>query len=247
MDDLYEMIFKRKSFRRFNKELSISGAELEMIQRKISELTPLIKEINIDTKIVPKEETSCRRGQYCILVYSQVAPNYLLNVGYLFEQLDLFLASIDIGVCWYGLGKEVKKEDPDDQNYIIMLNIGKSSPSEFRKDYTKSKRKDTTAIWNGEYHLPTAEVAKYAPSACNSQPWRVVARKDKIEIYRSTKVKSIIPKEKIDFYNTMDMGIFLCFIELALKKSGIVFHRDLYNEWERVDLMPIATYKLETI
>lgn len=29
----------------------------------------------------------------------------LLNIRYMFEQLDLYLDSKDIGVCWYGMRK----------------------------------------------------------------------------------------------------------------------------------------------
>lgn len=32
--------------------------------------------------------------------------NYLQNVGYLGEQLDLYLVSKNIGTLWFGIGKQ---------------------------------------------------------------------------------------------------------------------------------------------
>jgi hypothetical protein len=166
------MIFKRKSFRRFNDSLVISQ----------------------DDKIVPREQTTSKRGEYCLLIYSEEKEFYLLNIGYMFEQLDLYLASKDIGVCWYGMGK-VNEPQYENLDYVIMMALGKGSESEFRKDYKKSKRKETRDIWIGDWGFEIADVVKYAPSACNTQPWRVVAENNTLKIYRTTEVKSIMPKE----------------------------------------------------
>lgn len=101
----YKMIFKRKSFRRFNQDLKLSNNELSDINEKIKRLIPLIDNIDVKYRIVQREETTCKRGEYCLLIYSEEKDGFLLNIGYMFEQLDLYLASKDIGICWYGMGK----------------------------------------------------------------------------------------------------------------------------------------------
>jgi len=199
MNDLYPMIFKRKSFRRFNKNLFISKSEMQLIENKIANSTPLLSDIKVQTKIVKREETTCRRGEYCLIIYSEEKTNYLLNVGYMIEQIDLYLASINVGACWYGMGKAIAPPENSNLKYVIMLSFGKSIDSEFRKDYTKARRKDTSKIWQGEDSIGIANIVKYAPSACNSQPWRVYVNDNKIKINRSTNVKSIMPKAKIPF------------------------------------------------
>lgn len=238
------MIFKRKSFRRFNDELIISKEELDDINKKIQNLNPLIKEIEIKCNIVPKEKTTCKRGEYCLLIYSDEKGHYLLNIGYMFEQLDLYLASRNIGVCWYGMGKV---NEPNDENlrYVIMMALGKGEESEFRKDYKKSKRKETRDIWKGDLSFEIADFVKYAPSACNTQPWRVVCENNTLKVYRTTEVKSIMPKEKVPFYNSIDVGIFLYFLELALYHNGILFKRTLSPENNNSSLRSVATYNLE--
>ncbi len=213
--EYYEMIFKRKSFRRFNNTLRLSNDELRDTNEKIKALTALEGNIEVKYRIVRREETTCKRGEYCLLIYSEEKEKFLLNIGYMFEQLDLYLASKDIGVCWYGMGK-TQESEYENLKFVIMMAIGKGEPSEFRRDYRKSKRKETKEIWNGVSGFEAiAEVVKYAPSACNTQPWRVNSEKDKLKIYRTTKVRSIMPKDKVSFYNSIDMGIFLCFLELT--------------------------------
>lgn len=240
----YEMIFKRKSFRKFSDTLKLSEDELCDIDEKVKNLAALVDNIDVKHRIVRREETTCKRGEYCLLIYSEIKDKFLLNIGYMFEQLDLYLANKNIGVCWYGMGKT---QEPRYENleFMIMMALGKGLPSEFRRDYTKCKRKETQEIWNGVSGLETiAEVVKYAPSACNTQPWRVICKKNKLKIYRTTNVKSIIPKDKVPFYNSIDMGIFLYFLELALLYNHISFQRFLCAEVDKVELIPIAIYNL---
>jgi hypothetical protein len=244
IDKEYNIIFKRKSFRKFNNTLKLSAEELKDIDEEINNLTFLVDNIEVKYLLVPRAETTCKRGEYCLLIYSEEKENYLLNIGYMSEQLDLYLACKDIGVCWYGMGKTEKSEH-ENLKFVIMMALGKADPSEFRKYYRKSKRKETEEIWIGDSALEAiAEVVKYAPSACNTQPWRVVCEKDKLKIYRATNIKSIMPKDKVPFYNSIDMGIFLYFLELALRYNNISFQRCFCKEGERADLVPVAEYKL---
>lgn len=242
--EYYKMIFKRKSFRKFNDTIKLSSDELRDIDEKIKDLISLVDNIEIKYRIVRREETTCKRGEYCLLIYSEDKENFLLNIGYMFEQLDLYLASKDIGVCWYGMGK-TQESEYENLEFVIMMALGKGHPSEFRRDYTKCKRKETQEIWNGVQGLEAiAEVVKYAPSACNTQPWRVICEKNKLKIYRTTNVKSIMPKDKVPFYNSIDLGIFLCFLELALLHNNISFQRFLCKEEDKRELIPIAIYNL---
>ena len=90
----YEMIFKRKSFHVFRNvgNESISEDELTDIQNTFSEFTPLNPEIKTAIRIVPENQTNCKRGgEYCVLLYSEKKEGYLRNIGYLGELLDLYL------------------------------------------------------------------------------------------------------------------------------------------------------------
>ena len=96
----------------------------------------------------------------------------------------------------------------------------------------KSKRKELDEIWNGDNYLNIANIVRFAPSACNTQPWIVESSEKELKVYRYRKQgkRGIMPKDKVIYYNQIDIGIFLCFLELCLKKNNIDYNRNLYIE-----------------
>ena len=239
MDELlYEMIFKRKSFHLFRNTGSekISDLELNDIKKKFKTFKPLIDNIKIDMKIVSHEETSCKRDEeYCLLLYSEKKDNYLQNIGYIGEQLDLYLASLNIGALWFGFGKtEIIKYN--DLNFIIMIAIKKVSLDKFRKDMYKSKRKQLNEIWSGN-ELNIANTVRFTPSSCNTQPWKVEYDKNELRIYRYKELdkRGMMPIDRVTYSNRIDIGIFILFIELCLKHEKIEYDRKIYIDSKEND------------
>ena len=249
-NNLYEMIFKRKSFHLFrnigNEKITLE--ELKDIENKFKELKPLDDSIKVKIKIV-KDSTTCIRGQeYCILFYSEKKDNYLQNIGYLGEQLDLYLVSINIGTLWFGIGK-VKEKELDGLDFVIMIAIKKvDSEDKFRKDMYKSKRKELSEIWEGNNYLDIGNIVRFTPSACNTQPWRVEANEKELKVYRYRKEgkRGIMPKDMVIYYNQIDIGIFLCFLELCLEKNNIDYDRDVFVEEDHESEFNLtAVYKIK--
>lgn len=233
-NNLYKMIFKRKSFHLFRNigNEKISDEELKDIENKFNYLKPLVPDIKVKIKIV-KDGITCRRGQeYCILFYSEKKDNYLQNIGYLGEQLDLYLVSKNIGTLWFGIGKS-EENKLDGLDFVIMIAIRKvENIDKFRKDMYKSKRKELSDIWDGNSYLDIANIVRFAPSACNTQPWRVSSRDNELKVYRYRKAgkRGIMPKDRVIYYNQIDIGIFLCFLELCLENNNISYKKELYVE-----------------
>lgn len=233
-NNLYDMIFKRKSFHLFRNigDEKISEEELKDIENYFNTIKPLDKNIKTKMRIV-KEGASCHRGQeYCILFYSEKKDNYLQNIGYIGEQLDLYLVSKNIGTLWFGIGK-VDEKQYEGLDFVIMIAISKVDKEEkFRKDMYKSKRKELDEIWNGDYYKDIANIVRFTPSACNTQPWKVEAKEKELSVYRYRKEgkRGIMPKDRVIYYNQIDIGIFLCFIELCFEHSGLTYKRELFVE-----------------
>ncbi|MGN1181337.1 MAG: nitroreductase family protein [Suilimivivens sp.] len=229
-DLLYEMIFKRKSFHLFReKQGEISQEELNSVYEFFSQADPLVSDIKTDIRIVPANETTCNRGEeYCILLYSECKENYLQNIGYIGEQIDLFLASKNIGALWFGIGKTEEKSY-NGLDFVIMIAIAKMPEEKFRKDMFKAKRKSLDEIWTGD--VPAyAEILRFAPSACNTQPWIVEKEENTLRVYRYKKPgkRGIMPADRVVFYNRIDMGIFLCFLDLCLAHDRQYLERKLF-------------------
>lgn len=125
--NLYDMIYKRKSFHLFRNtgDEKIATNELESIKKHFFLFEPLDKSIKVNIKIVKGEETNCKRGEeYCILFYSEKKDNYLQNIGYIWEQLDLYLTSLNIGTLWFVMGK-TNEQKYNDLDFVIMMAIKK--------------------------------------------------------------------------------------------------------------------------
>ena len=231
---LYDMIFKRKSFHLFRNigNEKLTQEELDDIEKEFSKLKPLYDDIKVKIKIV-KDSTTCKRGQeYSILFYSEKKDNYLQNIGYLGEQLDLYLVSKNIGTLWFGIGK-VEEKQLDELDYVIMIAIAKvDDETKFRKDMYKSKRKELAEIWDGNNYLDIASIVRFTPSACNTQPWKVKTSEKEIDVYRYRKEgkRGIMPKDRVIYYNQIDIGIFLCFLELCLEHNDINYEKELFIE-----------------
>ena len=246
-EQLYQMVFKRKSFHIFKNTLIISEEELAQIETAFLECKPLIPEIKVSMKIVPAAATTCKRGQeYCILLYSEKKEGYLPNIGYLGQQLDLILASMNIGALWFGIGKTDVRSDGE-LDFVIMIAIAKMEETKFRKNMFKSKRKPIEEIWFGEYYLEAANIARFAPSACNTQPWIVESNEQELRVFRYKKPgkRGIMPADKVSFYNRIDIGIFLLILEVCLKHGGIVFERTLFEDKKEKEKNLVAIYAIK--
>ena len=102
---LTEMIFQRKSCRSFTGE----PADAEMIEKILSfDLKPLYPQIKVRMDIVSRDRVKCIcpwTTPQLIAIYSEETEGYLENIGFLFQQMDLYLQTLGLGVCWLGMGR----------------------------------------------------------------------------------------------------------------------------------------------
>lgn len=244
----YKDIFKRKSFHLFRNIGTefIAQPELENMEAAYHSFDRLYPEIRTAIRILPADKVNFTRGaEYCVLLYSEKKDNYLMNIGYIGEQLDLYLVHHNIGTLWYGIGK------PDIQSYegldyVIMLAVCKVSDlSKYRKDMFKANRKPLEAIWEGDT-LGIAEVARFAPSACNTQPWCVKSDGNVLTVYRYKNAgkRGIMPVSAVTYYNRIDIGIFLCILEICMAERGIPSDRVLYADDADAEYTKVAEYAI---
>ncbi|MBQ3999963.1 MAG: nitroreductase [Oscillospiraceae bacterium] len=245
----YTQIYRRRSFHSFRDcgNASLTGRELEEIEAAWLSFEPLYPDIRTRIVIVPESETTSKRGgEYCILIYSENRDGYLQNVGYLGEQLDLYLVSRNIGTLWLGMGKTREKQ-LDGMDFVIMFEIRKiEDPDLFKRDIRSVKRKPVDRIWEGDRLGEVAQTARLAPSAMNSQPWYVKCDGKTLTVYRHKEgLLSMLPSNLVPFHNRIDIGIFLLILELCLYENGAVFERELFSDsGSRAEFTKVAEYKL---
>ncbi len=249
-ETLYRMIFKRKSFHLFRNtaDSRLSDQELEEIKAFWQSLAPLCPDIRTAMRIVPEGEVTNQRGQeYCLVFYSEKKGNYLQNIGYLGQLMDLYLVSRNIGTCWFGIGK-AKQPSCEGLDYVIMIAFKKvEDPQKFRRDMFRARRRSIGEIWQGDPIDGVTDIARFAPSACNSQPWRVKRDGSILQVFRYRKPgrMGLMSAESAKYMNRIDMGIYLCILELCMKHQGIAYAMEICeDEGSDAEWTPAAVIRL---
>ena len=100
-------------------------------------------------------------------------------------------------------------------------------------------------IWEGET-LGIAEIARFSPSACNTQPWFVKNNRNELAVfrYKAPGKRGIMPARAVKFYNRIDIGIFLCIMEICMAEKNIEAKRELFIDAEDKEYSEVARYLL---
>lgn len=219
--NLYQQMFKRKSIRKYELN-SLSSDVLNDISTYMNSLIRMNDEIKTEMKIVSgslvKNLLPIKAPHY-IIVTSENKDGYLTNVGFMLQQMDLFLSSNCIGSCWVGMAKPTKEIAKEMEfEFVIAMAFGEATENLHRESILEFKRKPLDTLCDTSEFYEIIEAARLAPSATNSQPWYFQVSDGVIHCFC---VKSNIIKALIyDKMNKIDMGIAICHLWLALKNSG---------------------------
>lgn len=223
--NLEDTIYKRQSIRLYD-DTPLDNQTLNEIRNFIENakvLNPNIK-WSYDILSTKNIRTIMRwKAPHYLVLFSEEKENYYQNIGFIFQQVDLFLQSKEIGTCWIGMAspKKYKNEDKN-QKFIITISFGKS-PNNIKREINQFKRKDLDEISDksDEKLVP----AKLAPSTSNSQPWYFTHNDDgSYDLYR---VKlGIIRNKFVGKWNKIDTGIALAHLYVSNRDSFKFYKKD---------------------
>ena len=211
-----EIIRRRKSVRKYDLT-PLDTATIEMVQVQIKSLTPLYPQIPYSIEITDKTKGMFNiKAPHYLVFKSEEKEGYLENIGFIGQQLDLFLSASGLGACWLGVAKPGEKETSA-LPHVICMAFGKPAEA-LHRESTAFKRKPLSAISEGSDKR--LEAARLAPSAINSQSWYFIAQDGKIHCYR----KKANPLLGLIYtkMNTIDMGIAICHIAEESANFGFV-------------------------
>ena len=220
MAGLYDVMFKRRSIRKFKNE-PLEEAQLTSISSFMKELKPMRDGIKTELYILKKEDIKSRlavKAPCFIAIYSEDKEDYLVNAGFMLQQLDLYLASIGLGSCWQGLAKPKKNSERGvGLRYVIMLAFGRSSEPINMDMNACPKRRPIEDISNAKGMDEIIEPARIAPSAMNTQPWYFTGENGRVDVYCKTSL----------MHGNMDkvsVGIAICHMYIAAEHFGRTVH-----------------------
>jgi nitroreductase len=181
-------------------------------------------------------------------------PENMVEYGYIFEKLVLFLTGRSIGTCWLGgaftrntFEQEINLRG--DEVIPCITPIGYPSEKQrlfFDKTLRYMVKADRKKEWDELFfdsdfaHKLRREAAGWAetpiemvrlgPSASNKQPWRIVLSADRRTAHFYLAHTKGYTREKAAYdIQQVDMGIAFCHFELACREEGLI------GDWHRND------------
>ena len=135
--DLADLIYVRKSCRKYSDE-KLSDDELNKLKDYILNCRTLDDTIDFDFEILTVDEVKLRTrwsAPYYLALYSEKKGIYLENLGFVFQQVSLYMQSLNIGSCWVGMALPKVRKD----NFVILIAFGKSDDITRGKNQFKRK------------------------------------------------------------------------------------------------------------
>ncbi len=219
--DLYAAIFQRKSVRRYD-VTPLADDTLEGIRDRLQTLTPLHKDIATEFAILPPDVVNRRMqppAPHYIAAFSEVNDGHLSNVGFMLQQMDLFLSANGMGSCWAGIPTLTKEGLARSKlKFVILMLFGKPDETLHRASTSEFKRKPLKVISDISGADDLLEAARLAPSARNAQPWFFTGHERVVHAYyRKPNLLSGLLTKK---YPPIDVGISLCHLKLSAERLG---------------------------
>ena len=206
--NIADMISRRRSVRAYKSD-AIDAAVLSDLREYMDNLIPLIPGAKAESRIIPTKHGNFMqkwKTPHFIAIFSDGSDEGLLNVGFMYQQLDLYAQSRGLGTCWVGLGSLTKDEPvPEGMKLAVMMAVGipDNVPERTPADFRRKPMQEIADQPDGRL-----EALRLAPSATNSQPWFVTHDGDVLHIWREQ--LGLVKQRTHGRMNRIDMGIGLC-------------------------------------
>lgn len=224
---LREAIYKRKSVRKYHPE-GLDEKTLQNIQNYFTEIKPLYCDTKINFSIVGKEHVKGIASLYSphyIIAMSESKSGYLVNVGFMLQQVDLYLSSIGFGGCWLGMVRPKEKSFGGDMEFVIAFAFGKPAESLYR-ELVDFKRKSLDKI--SDVVDSRLEVVRLAPSAMNLQNYYFVTEGSAVHVYCAK--AGMLTIKHLEKMREIDVGIALSHLYIENSVSFRFFEVENHKE-----------------
>ncbi len=216
---IFETIKKRTSVRGYLQDQIEPGQQAKILAASLQlEEPPFQADIRIEWAAATAEDPHVLKGlgtygfiknpSAFLIGAVKPKPKAMVDFGLQMERMVLLLEEMDLGSCW--LGGTFKKSRFAE---MIALADDESIPAVLSVGYPKEKRGglDRTVRW--------------APSASNRQPWRIV-RTDNGKTFhfylqRDPKYTKTLKRSNLADLQMVDMGIGLCHFLASTEALGL--------------------------
>ena len=212
--EMKDAIIARRSVRKYTGQ-KLDELLLDDLADFISAIKPLHDNIPVDVVLYEKDDfrqdfsRSSLYGatDYVVLRSAMNTRGYLQNVGFIGEQIALWLTHRGISSCWAGMAKQKTTPSRGELPYVISVEFGRGDDEPFRRQPEEVPRKKLHEFLLNEIGNPAflkvLEAGRLAPSAMNFQPVRFLTDEHNIYICRK---KPPLRNPYMDHMQQIDVG-----------------------------------------
>ena len=144
------------------------------------------------------------RAPHYRAIYADDSNAGLLSVGYIYEQVVLYLTTLGIGTCWAISISPKEKHENDGTRWAAVIAFGRPDNGNAFREAGLAKRKYASEVYDRKDEM--VEAARLAPSSMNNQPWKFEHDGSDILVY--CKKQGLLKKWMVS-QNRIDIGIAL--------------------------------------
>lgn len=225
--NLYQMIFKRRSIRKFKFE-AVPDQLLKDIMAFAGRVSALCPEISVKMEILENTDKSLAvkglwkvEAPYYLAFYSEEKEGYMTNAGYILEPVLLYMTGKGLGTCYLG-STRIPANEPAGMKTAIIVAFGYPKTLLYRDPATAKRLPlKELCVFKDEIEEPVKNILKavrLAPSAMNIQPWRFIVYSDRIYIFSC---REFLPSAAMAGMRDLSMGIMLSHLSIAAEELWI--------------------------
>lgn len=224
----FEAMFSRRSIHHFKQE-KLDWEVISDLLEYANKLPMMMEGIAVEFKLVSNIEEKQGfygpfnvKAPYYLCISSEVKEDYMLNAGYLMQQISLYLNTKGIGTCFLVAYPGSNLKATMKYEYVVALAFGKTSTPLFRNSSEAKRLPESDVVVYKEEVTPDIKqvlcAARLSPSAFNSQPWRFVVYRNRIHIFAK---KNHFIAKALDYNKMIDMGIMMANLLLASEELWV--------------------------
>ncbi len=251
-EPIENIIQRRKSVRTYSR-MPIQSEVIEKLQKYFQQLKgpfPVAVRLEIINKLKIKADAKIKLGTYgiiqgasCFIAAAVEKKEHSLEqLGYMFEDLVLYITSLGLGTCWLGgtfnkqgfsramqikedewlpiatpVGCESQKRSLIDMFMKPNPNVKKRKP--WNEIFFKESFNTILDMTDAGIYTKPLEMLRLAPSASNKQPWRIILINGNFRFYlaHDSVYAAVFPYD----IQKIDMGIAMCHFELTANEVGL--------------------------
>ncbi len=220
---LIEMISRRRSVRAYRPE-ALDASVLANIRTRMEGLIPLFPEKRLEAYVIDRSQANLLqkwKTPHFMALFTDDSPEGLMNAGFMYQQMELYLQSIGLGSCWVGLSSlNDGSVTPPGLKLAVMMAFGIPDDVPLRNAPEGFHRKSLAEL--ADRPDDRLEPLRLAPSATNCQPWYVTHEGAVLRLWQIQ--WGPIRARTLRRCNHLDQGIGLA--HLYLTQPGFAFFRE---------------------